>query len=229
MLVKTQAFFSAAVVGLAAWAAEAHAQKEFPALPNALALDDTGAVEAIQGNLVKFRDSKENVWLLEVRPETTVLIEGEADASYLRPGLTVELTGSVNEKHALDEPIQQIEVLSGKGRPAQGLFSPDDDADEAKPLKKPEVGKYRIRGKVRSVKEGQLVVAAGRFMISGTLGDELKVKLTLDDARRAKFGDTMKVKAWYYDTWKPILMRPGKALAEDIKITLSEPTEGKGR
>jgi hypothetical protein len=41
----------------------------------------------------------------------------------------------------------------------------------------------------------------------------------------------MKVKAWYPDTWKPnpAFMRPGKAWAEQVKITLSDPTETKGR
>lgn len=228
MFVKTQAMLTAVVLGLAV-CAEANAQKQFQAPANALALDDTGAVEAILGNVVKFRDSKENVWLLEVSPQTTVSIEGEADASYLHPGLTVELTGTVNKELTLDEDIEQVEVVGGKGRPSLGLFSPDDSDEDAKPLRNPEVGKYRIRGKVRRVKDGEMEVAAGRFKITGKLGDELKVKLNFDDARKAKFGDTMKVKAWYYDATKPILMRPGKALAEQIKITLSDPTDSKGR
>jgi hypothetical protein len=229
MSVKTQTRFLTILAAAAAWAAQAAAQNTFQAPPNSLALDDTGTVEAIQGNYVKFRSSKEDVWLLELRPQSTVLIEGEADASYLRPGLAVELTGSVNDKLTLDEPIEQIEVFSGKGRSSQGLFPPDESNEDAKPLRNPEVGKYRIRGRVRTVKDGQLVVAAGRFMISGKLGEEVKVKINLDDASKAKFGDKMMVKAWYYDTWKPnpALMRPGKALAENIKITLSDPTDKK--
>jgi hypothetical protein len=231
MFARSQAVLLAAVAGLAAPAGEARAQNEFQPPPNSLALDDTGAVEAIQGNYVKFRSSKEEVWLLELRPETTVSIEGEADGSYLRPGLAVELTGSVNEKLTLDDPIEEIEVFSGKGRSSQGLFSPDESDEDAKPLKNPEVGKYRIRGRVRTVKDGTIVVAAGRFMISGKLGEEVKVKINLDDARKAKFGDKMTVKAWYYDITKPnpTLMRPGKALAEEVKITLSDPTDDKGR
>jgi hypothetical protein len=129
------------------------------------------------------------------------------------------------------EPIKELDVITVKGRPSIGLFAPDDDVADAKPLKNPEVGKYRIRGRLAAAKDGQITIAAGRFKITGKLADDLKVRLILDDARKAKFGDAMTVKAWYYDTWKPnpAQMRVGKAIAEAVKITLSEPTEGKGK
>jgi hypothetical protein len=236
MRVRTPAITTAAVAALAVWATSAAAQNDdYQVPPNALTLDDTGTLDEIRGNYVKFRDSKENVWVLAVQPgQTAISIEGTADASFLRPGLVVELTGTVNDKLAIEEPIEDIEVISSKGRLSSGLFSPDEDDENAKPLKKPEVGKYRIRGRLATVgKEGQLMVVAGRFKITGTLGDEPKVKLTFDgnDTSRTRFGDTLKVNAWYVDAWKPnpALMRFGKAVAKEVKITLSDPTAGKGR
>jgi hypothetical protein len=216
---------AAAVV--AAHAALLQAQGQFQPPPNALELNETGKLEAMQGNFLKFRDEKENVWLVQVLPQTTVSIEGEADSDYLRPGLVVELTGEVKEDLSLAEPIKEIDVLSAKGRPAIGLFAPDSDPADAKPLREPEVGKYRIRGRVTGAKEGTLSLAAGRFKITGKLDEDVKVRLKLDNAADAQFGDAMTVKAWYYDDGKANPMRAGKAVAEDVKITLSNPPSGK--
>jgi len=230
MRLRTQLLLAAGVFSLALAPAGARAQGEFRAPPNSLILEDTGTLEGMQGNFVKFRDSKKDPWLLQVVRQTNVAIEGEADADYLRPGLTVELTGTVNQQGSLDEPIEEIEVLSVKGRPSLGLFSAEDETSD-KPIRNPEPGKYRIRGKLASFKDGELLIAAGRLKIAAKTAEELKVKLTLDDARSAKFGDTLKVKAWYYDQGKPnpTLNLPGKALAETVSITLSEPPSAKRR
>lgn len=230
MLLRTHIMLVAGTVGLAMFAAGAQAQATFQPLPNSLSLDDTGTLEGIQGNFIKFRSSKEEPWLLQVVPQTTLTIEGEADADYLRPGLTVELTGEFDKDSALTEPIKEIVVLGGRGKPTLGLFSAEDETSDAKPVRNPEPGKYRIRGKIAIVKDGETMIVSGRAKLTGKLDDEVKVKLNLDDAQLAQFGDTMKVKAWYYDQTKPFANRPGTALAEEIKISLSEPpTTGKQR
>jgi hypothetical protein len=222
MRMRTQLLLAAAMLGLGLGASGATAQEKFPTPPNSLALEDTGTLEAMQGNVVKFRDSKNEAWLLTVVGQTTMSIEGEADENYLRPGLTIELTGEVNDKNELAEPIKELSVVEGKGRPSLGLFSPES-GDDTKPVRNPTAGKYRIRGRVTGFKDSELAIAAGRWKIAAKVDPELKVKLTLDDPRAAKFGDSMTVKAWYYDQGKPTLNFPGKALAEEIKITLTNP------
>jgi len=222
MRMRTQLLLAAAIgLGLGAGAA---AQDNFPTPPNSLALEDTGTLEAMQGNFVIFRDSKENLWRLTVVGQTAISIEGEADEHYLRPGLTIELVGEVNEKNEIAEPIKELEVIEGKGRPPLGLFPPESD-DDSKPVRNPEAGKYRIRGRVATFKGGEILIAAGRWKIAGKVDDELKVKLNIDDVRAAQRGDTMQVKAWHYDAQKPnpTFNRPGQALAEQVKITLTNP------
>lgn len=225
MKTRTQTVLAAAAAGLVAWAAGAHAQAQFQAPANSLSLEGEGTLEGIQGNVVKFRDSKNDPWLLLISPQTSLAIEGQADADYLRPAMTVELTGEIDNKNALAAPIAEISVIGGKGKTLLGLFSPDDDPQDAKPLRHPEAGKYRIRGKIASVKQGELLVVAGRTKIACTLADDVKVKLNLVDFSTTQFGDAVKVKAWYDDLGKPnaTLNRPGKALAEAVTITLSQP------
>jgi hypothetical protein len=225
MKTRTQTVLAAAAAGLAAWAAGAHARAQFQAPPNSLSLEGEGTLDGFQGQIIKFRDAKNEAWLLVVVPQTAMTIDGQADGDYLRPGMTVELTGEFDKKYALTGPIAEISVIGGKGKPMLGLFSPDDDPQDAKPLRNPEAGKYRIRGKLASVKQGELLVVAGRTKITGTLADDAKVKLNLDDFSTAQFGDAMKIKAWYTDVDKPnaTFNRPGKALAEAVTITLSQP------
>jgi hypothetical protein len=221
MRMRTQLLLAAAIgLGLGVGAA---AQDSFPTPRDSLALEDTGTLEGMQGNFVIFRDSKDNLWRLTVIGQTTMAIEGEADADYLRPGLTAELTGEVNEKSELTEPIKEIEIVSGKARPSLGLFPPD--AEAAKPVREPEAGKYRIRGRVATFKDDELLIVAGRWKITGKVDKQLKVKLNVDDVRAAQRGDAMQVKAWHYDAQKPnpTFNRPGQALAEEVKITLTNP------
>ena len=193
--------------------------------PNSLALDESGKLEGLQGNFIKFRDSKQEVWLLQVNAQTAVNIAGEADLSYLRPGMVVELSAAINEDSAIDEPIAEIEVLDRKGRPSMGLFAVDDAGESAKPVRDPSAGEYRVRGRITSVKEGNLEIAAGRLKITGKAADDMKVVLAVDDPRLAQFGDEIKVKAWYYDAGRPnpTLNRQGQALAESVDITLANP------
>ncbi len=228
MFNSTHSMVAGAIVGLVAGLAGQETQAQFQVPLNSLELKEEGTLEGMQGNLLKFRDSNQDVWLLTVNPLSKVSIEGIADRSYLRPGMTVELKGNVKEDATLAEPLAEIEVVNGKGRQPLGLFAPDDTAEDARPVRDPAPGDYRIRGRIMGVKDDTLQIAAGRLKLSAKMADDLKVVLAIDDPRLAQFGDQMKVKAWYYDNQKPVptFNRPGQALAEDVSITLANPPTG---
>lgn len=225
MFNTTPHLIAGAVLGLATGLAAQDVQAQFQPPLNSLALAEEGTLEGMQGNLLKFRDSKQEVWLLQVSPQSTVSIVGEADLSYLRPGLTVELTGKVDDEATIADPIAEIEVVTSKGRQPMGLFAPDETDEDAKPIRNPTPGEYRIRGRITSVKEGALEIAAGRLKIAAQAAEDVKVILAVDDPRLAQFGDKTKVKAWYIDGGKPnpLLNNPGKAIAEEVNITLTNP------
>ncbi len=209
-----------------AGAAAARAQVSFEAPENSLSLEETGTLESpLQGTVIKFRDKNKELWLLKVDAQQTQLsIEGEADLGDLRPGMTVELDGKIDETGKIAEPVESLTVLDVKRRPSMGLFSPDDAADDARPLRNPAPGSYHVRGKIKSVKDREITIAAGRIKVTCTAGEEFQVKLNIKDVRMAQPGDTMQVKAWYIDTWKPnpTFNTPGQAMAESLTITLSK-------
>jgi len=230
MFKSTPTLIAGTLIGLVAGLASEPSRAQFQAPANSLALEEDGTLEAMQGNQLKFRDSNQEVWLITVNGQTKVSIEGVADLSYLRPGMTVEFKGKVEADATLAEPLTEIEVVNSKGRQPIGLFSPDDDPETAKPVRNPAPGEYRVRGRVTRVKDGELDIAAGRLKLLAKAADDLKVKLSVDDPRLAQFGDQMKLKAWYYENQKPIptFNRAGVALAEEVSITLQNlPDTGK--
>lgn len=224
MRIPTPLLLAAGLFGASLGAAGTCAQDDaFPVPANTLALEDTGTLGGIQRNIVKFVDSNQDIWLLEIVPQTTVSIEGEADVEYLRPGLTVELEGEVKTDSSLAEPIKEIGVLNSKVRVVMGLFPPGDDAD-AKPVRNPEAGKYRIRGRIIRAKDGELLIAAGRLKITAKTNEETEVKLADADPSMAQLGDEMTVKAWYPEFARAAPNQLGKARAEAISIKLANPS-----
>lgn len=224
MLKQTQALLSGALVGLVLSLAGDDARAQFQPPANSLMVEEEGKLVGYQGGVLAFRDSKQELWLLQVNPQTKVSIVGEADLAYLKPGMTVELTAKIDEEAAIADPIAEIEVINAKGRLTMGLFNPAD-GDDAKAVRNPTPGEYRVRGKITGVKDGEIDIAAGRLKISGKAADDLKVILAVDDASLAKADDAMKVKIWHLDNGKPnpTLQQPGRALAEEVSITLANP------
>ena len=204
---------------------------EFVAPANSLSFDDTGSMELYRPGYLQIRDSKMEVWILKIVPQTKVTVDGEAEPDYLRPGLTVELTGKIDKHMALEEPIAAMELLTSQGKQALGLFPTGEGADDTRPVRNPDPGSYRIKGKLASYKDGQVVISIGSRRITGTVADDVAITFTSNDPHMAEPGDEVKVKAWYFDNTKPISAQnvAGRAYAEEIAITLAKPLAPSGR
>ncbi len=220
---------SSSLLALAVVAPGAIAQDDdkFVAPANSLPLEDSASMEVYRAGFLQIRDSKNmDVWILQILPQTTVSVSGEAEVDYLRPGLSIAFDNELDKKGQLEKPITEIELLPNKT--TLGLFAPDDDA---RPIRSPEPGAYKFRGKLSAVKGNQITISIGGRRYTGELSDEVKIKFSSDDPSVADVGDTVKVKAWYYDNTKPIsaMNIPGRAIAEEISITLEKPLEPAGR
>jgi hypothetical protein len=230
---NVETLLKAAACGLAIWTTSAAARAQFTAPQNSLSFEDTGTLEAIQGDVMQIRDSKSEPWLLSIVNDTKVTVEGDAEKECLRPGVFVKFTAELDKKGAIREPIKEIELTSALGKASVGVF-PEDDTDGLRPVRTLSAGKYLFKGKIASLKEDDLMVLAGRHKIYAKLSDEdLSVKLNVDDFSFAQpeAGDAVKVKAWYYDIGRPNLnlARPGKAMAEEVTITLAKPLAAGGK
>jgi hypothetical protein len=223
---------SSSLVALAAAALlPVAAAQDFVAPANSFALDTDGTLEGYRPGYLQIRDSKTETWLLSIDPTTRVSVVGQAEQDYLRPGMTVEFETEIDKKGLLAKPIEEVEIITSQGKPRLGLFSTEDDADAARPVRTVAAGAYRIRAKLASFKGSELTVAVGGKRLTGTLSEKASIKFASTDPGMAEIGDAVKVKAWYYDNGKPVAAvgRAGKALAEEITITLTKPLAGTGK
>jgi hypothetical protein len=223
--------FTAGLVGFAAWAGGATARAQFEAPPNSLAFEDSGTLEAVEPDVLRFRDSKSEAWLLKLVPETIITVLGEAESECLRPGVYVQLIGQIDKKGTLAKEVSELEILSAQGKSSLGLFPEAEAEGSSKPVRNAGAGTYRIKGKLVSYKDGELVIMAGNRKISGNVADDLTTKVNLDDPTLGQKDDKVEVKAWYTDPSKPnpALNRPGIALAQEVTITLSKPLAHSGK
>ncbi len=202
--------------------------QDFVAPPNSFALDTEGTLEGYRPGYLQVRDSKTETWLLSIDPTTKVSVHGQAEQDYLRPGLTIAFETEIDKKGQISKPIEEVEIVTSEGKPRLGLFSTDEDADDGRPVRTVAAGTYRVRAKLASFKGGELTVSVGSKRLTATLSEKATVKFACTDPGMAEIGDTVKVKAWYYDNGKPVAAvgRAGKALAEEVTITLTKPLTG---
>jgi hypothetical protein len=227
---RIDTIINAAVVAWAVLAAAPVARAQFEVPPGSLAFEDTGKLEAVQTDVLKFRDSKNDVWLLKINQQTQVTVKGEAEVGCLRPGLSVQFNGQIDKKGVLKEPVDKIEIFTPQGKMSHGLFAPTD-LEGSKPMRNPGAGTFLIKGKLATYRDGDLLVVAGNRKITGSTADDVVVTLTSDDPSLAQADDELKVKGWYDDRTRPnpVLNRAGVALAEEITITLTKRLAATGR
>ena len=155
---------------------------------------------------------------------------GEADREFLRSGsLYVQFSGEIDAKGNLKDEADEIEIFSPEGKSSLGVFTAADGNAPPKAVRGNAAGKFLIKGRLASYRDGQMIVTAGSRRITGTVADDVTVTLNLDDTSLAETGDTVKAKASYYDETRATPNRPGNALAEAITITLAKPLTYTGK
>lgn len=198
---------------------------------DSLPYENSGTLEEANDNAVRIMDEKNESWVVRMGDDTDVKVEGDADRDCLRPGVIVQFTAKINEKGVLQGEVDELEIVSFQGKASSGgVFAPDDDPAAAKPVRVVKAGNYRIRGAIKTCKDGKMCLIAGRTKVAGALADDAEVTLSVHDASIAKTGDTVKVKGWYYPRQRPNanFNQPGNAMGQEVTITLAKPfTVGK--
>ena len=187
-------------------------------------LEDSGTIKGVSDSEIQIETTKNSeIWLIQlVGGETKLRVEGTAEPSYLRGGLTVKFTGEFDKKGALSEDIKELEIFTPQGKNDLGLFAGGSE----KPVRNASPGSYEIHGKVTSFKDNEIVVAAGTKKISGKVAEGVAIKVNVEDTKEVRAGDAAKVKATYLDPQKPYGMKPGTAIGNEVEVTLSKPLTG---
>ncbi len=187
-------------------------------------LEDSGTIKEVSDGQIQFETTKNSeMWWIQLSGETKLRVEGTAEISYLRGGLAVRFTGEFDKKGALQEDIKELEIFTPQGKNGLGFFS---DSNSEKPVRNAAPGSYEIRGKVTSFKDNEIVVSAGNKKISGKVAEDAAIKINVEDTKDVRAGDAAKIKATYLDPQKPYGMNPGRAVGNEIEVTLAKPLTG---
>jgi len=173
-----------------------------------------GTIQDVSATMVSIKTGADQVWLVRVDPKAKVQVEGTAEAGYLHAGLNVRFSGEIDKKGALQSDITQLEIFTPQDKRSIGLF-PAGGGPDAKPVRVVAAGKYEIRARVNTYKDGQLTVSAGGKKITGKLAPNAEIKVNAASLQMAQEGDTIRASGWK--------IGPTQAMANDIAVTLTKP------
>jgi hypothetical protein len=186
------------------------------------------AIEAVGPGMIQVKSERGETWIVRTTPgQSQVRVTGTAEPSFLHTGLFVSFEGEIDKKGAVQGDIKDMSIITQPAsKTAAGLFPSGGGAD-AKPVRNPDAGKYEIRGKVLTYKDGVLTVMACK-KISGKVDSSAAIKVDVSDLSLAQQNDIADVSARYTNETKPDnnAMRPGEAYAETIDVTISKPLTG---
>ena len=177
-----------------------------------------GTIEAIKPGFVKV--SADGVaWVLKVaaKPQD-IALEGIADESWLQPGMLVRFVAALNEQGVAQAPVAELAVFTPRPGYGVGVLREnriDSGSDEDT---QPIGPSYLVAGQLAKIKDGQIMVSAGRDRVTATLADEVKINVDmLGDYSLARPGDEI--------DFQGRVLQPGQAIIVKMKIVAAKPFE----
>lgn len=196
--------------------------------PDAEVLEEEGTVVGVAPAGLQMLSKETNTpWVVQITRQSEVKVTGTAEPSFLRPGLPVRFTAEVDEKGRLQQDLAELEIVTPSGKGAVGVFEVGAE-ENARPVGKLTAGTYDIRGKVGSLKDGELTVQAGKKIV-GKLADDAKITVNVQDLTYAVPDSEVTVQGFYFKRMAPDAntQRPGQAMAKMVHVTLAKPLVGK--
>lgn len=185
--------------------------------------ESEGTVSGVQQGAVLMETKTGNKWVVRPMPNgAKIRYTGTAERDFLKPGLSVSFSATIDKKGAVDGELAALEVFAPQAKGGLGLFEGD------KLVRGAAAGSYTVKGKVISFKSDLLVVSAGGKKISAKLAPQTDIKVNLNDTSYAAEGDSVTVTAQYLPESGPRPDRglPGEAYAEEISVTAAKPLTG---
>jgi hypothetical protein len=198
--------------------------------PDAEVFEEEGTVAGVAPTGLQMLTKEANTpWIVQITRQSEVKVTGTAEPSFLRPGLAVRFTAEVDEKGHLQQDLAELEIVTASGKGAVGVFAVGAE-ENARPVGKLVAGAYEIRGKVVSLREGELTVQAGKKIV-GKLADDAKITVNVQDLAYAVPESEVSVQGFYFRRMAPDpnTQRPGQAMAKMVHVTLAKPLVGKAK
>jgi hypothetical protein len=189
----------------------------------------------ISAHLPAEKDAKEKpedtVWTVTTPPKISIRVVGEAKPDYLKPGLTVQFTATVEEGEAgektvdVKEKIKELTIINparGASRGTTPARKPAKKADGEGPAPKgPEP--LPVVGRLGPMHEHKWPVRVGAKTLQIQLADHAKIHVDMTGPPARHLigpGDKIVVEG------QMIRNHPGPCMATGIHVTLSHPLTG---
>ena len=193
-----------------------------------------GTIETVAPAALEVAAKKGNEhWSVGVQPSTKVIVQGTADASFLKAGMAVEFKTELDVHDVPKEPIRELKIIAPPAESELGITAARrDDTERGKGGKGPGGkggaggrGKFsesllKVVGKITACHDHKLTVRAGNRTVQAELPDFPVITFSLADPRLVTAGSAVVVRG---------TSLRGKLLCEAdyMKVTLTEPLVGK--
>jgi hypothetical protein len=167
----------------------------------------SGTVAGVRPGMIMYRDVNNKECYAKIDKDTRrVVVTGVAEASALRPGMSVRFHATLSRRGEAEDPIAELTIFSPTAGDVPGVL-PDDPNDKNSQM--------WVAGLIRTVKDDTITVQAGRNTVKAKLAELAKIKLEVSDYSLAQEGDTIKILGKGY--------QPDKVIAGEIEIQLAKP------
>lgn len=188
-------------------------------------IDLKGKIQEVAANTMSI-NCEGQAFVLAVDPNyTRVVVNGEADRAYLKPGVMVRFEGEFDRKMQAKGSIGEICVVTPSETSQPGIHADSAGEEEEQPRAKSKTGAefLMIIGTIKLIKDDQLQVVADGKPIKVQLDKEAEVKVEVDDYTLAEPGDEIVVRG--RTVQPPQGQQAGQVFGEDVQITLANPLE----
>ena len=167
-----------------------------------------GQVVGIRPGMIQWTDDAGEPMYVKLTPQTQIQVMGTADPDFLRPGLFVRFSASLNDRGEVGGEVAELTIFTPRDGYSVGIFSDSDDPTATD-------GQSFVAGQLKTLRNSKFVVAVGNQQVRGELATEPKVKLALADYSLAQPGDQITVTGVGFER--------DKIEARGIEIHLAEP------
>jgi hypothetical protein len=217
---------------LPAWAARPYRPNQ-PKFQNVTITGTLTAVKSGEFSVIADAKGGGQKWHVFTDPSTTYHATGTALADFLRPRLTVQFAADMDKSGFVEDKVGELTIVSATPDHVPGVFSGEGATANPAPAKPAGKGKdkaapagttgfddskkAKIVGKLAAVKDGHLVVLAGKRKIEVDLTEEPLIHVDLVEGTFASAGDKVVIHG------KEVKGEQGICEAQRMEITFSQP------
>jgi len=170
-----------------------------------------GTITGMRGDLIQWVDENQRPHLVKLDRKQTqrITVTGSAEPSFLRPGLFVRFTTTLDEQGNITEPAKKLTIFSPADGFQAGVF-PEDPANPSGPM--------LVAGQIKAFKNETLTLLIGRKSVKVDLAEEPEITIEVSDLRIVSPGDHLEVHG--------IGLTPEQIIAKTVDVELANPLTG---